>query len=338
MLPTKLDPAVGTASSSSVALIRDAAAPLPAATPASASASLPIATPASASASLPIATPASASASLPIAAPASASASLPSAAPTFTDWPPPSAVPTAPGVPAPVAYALSQPLVPATSRRLLLLAVAAVILTLAIATAALLAADPVELEAKLDPVQVGAHAVSSCDQLEALGGAWVFTTTTTGARRKERLGVRGFYRLEIEVEGCSARASMAKTGRTDRTAFDDHKIPRAEATLVQGTGTEAYGWTGAFVLRNEDGQGIDTQFALTLDGERLVGSWRQLGERWTSSGLYGVLEGQREGDPTTIRPDRSNQPCTVRCATPDDITLIDAPDEAAHAACLASCE
>lgn len=286
---------------------------------------------ASASASLPFAP-------LPSAAPASACASLPAAAPTSTDWPPPSAVPTAPGVPAPVAVALSLPLASTTSRRPLLLAAAGLGLACAIGGVAWLATRSVEPEPKLDPVQVGARALSSCAQLEALAGVWVFTTSTTGARRKERLGVRGFYRLEIDVEGCSARASMAKTGRTDRTVFDDHKIPRAEATLVQGTGAEAYGWTGAFVLRNEDGQGIDTQFALALDGERLVGSWRQLGERWTSSGLYGVLEGQREGDPTTIRPDRSNQPCAVRCATPDEIALIDAPDEAAHTACLASCE
>lgn len=289
------------ASSSAVALVRDAPAPLP-------------------------------------AAPAPASAPLPIAAPTSTEWPLPSAVPTAPGVPPPVAPGLSQPLAFTPSRRPLLLAAAGVILTVAIGTAAWLGTDATEPEPALDPIQVGARERSSCAQLEALAGAWVFTTTTTGARRKERLGVRGFYRLEIEVDGCSARASMAKTGRTDRKVFDDHKIPRAEATLSQGQGAEAYGWTGAFVLRNEDGQGIDTQFALALDGERLVGSWRQLGERWTSSGLYGVLEGQREGDPTTIVPDRSNQPCAVRCATPDDIAMIDAPDEATYAACLASCE
>mgnify|MGYP000659173119 CR=1 FL=1 len=176
------------------------------------------------------------------------------------------------------------------------------------------------------------------EQLAALAGSWVFTTATTGARRKERLGVRGFYQLQITVDGCTARASLAKTGRTDRTMFDDQKIPRAEATLARGEGIEAYGWAGTFVLRNEDGQGIDTRIVLAREGERLVGSWRQLGERWESSGLYGVLEGRRDGDPVAILPERGTQPCTVRCATPDDIAMLDAPDDAAHAACLASCE
>jgi hypothetical protein len=95
---------------------------------------------------------------------------------------------------------------------------------------------------------------------------------------------------------------------------------------------------GSFVLRNEDGEGIDTRFVFARDGERLVGSWRQLGERWASSGLYGVLEGRRDGDPVAIVPERSNQPCAVRCATPDDIALLDAPDDATYAACMASCE
>jgi hypothetical protein len=179
---------------------------------------------------------------------------------------------------------------------------------------------------------------SSCEELATLAGSWVFTTATTGARRKERLGVRGFYELQITVDGCAARASMAKTGRTDRKAFDQSKIPRAEGTLALGEGIEAYGWAGSFVLRNEDGQGIDTRFVFARDGERLVGSWRQLGERWTTSGLYGVIEGRREGDPLAILPERSSQPCPVRCATPEDIALIDVPNDTAHAQCLSSCE
>jgi hypothetical protein len=244
-----------------------------------------------------------------------------------------------PAVPTPLPAGLSQPLARPAGSRVLLLLVAATGVAVASGVAIWLAiAPPAETEAKLAPVDVGGGALSGCAQLEALAGSWVFTTVTTGARRTERLGVRGFYRLEIEVDGCTARATVAKTGRTDRKAFDDHKIPRAEATLTQGQGAEAYGWTGAFVLRNEDGQGIDTQFVFAPDAERLVGSWRQLGERWASSGLYGVLEGRREGDPTAILPERSNQPCAVRCATPEDIGRIDAPDEAAQAACLAECE
>lgn len=233
----------------------------------------------------------------------------------------------------------SQPLERPAGRRALWLLVAAVVVAAAVGVPLWLHEQPAAPAAELAPVEVHVGGQSSsCEQLAALAGTWVFTTATTGARRKERLGVRGFYQLQITVDGCTARASLAKTGRTDRTTFDDQKIPRAEATLARGEGLEAYGWAGTFVLRNEDGQGIDTRIVLAREGERLVGSWRQLGERWESSGLYGVLEGRRDGDPVAILPERSTQPCTVRCATPDDIAMLDAPDDAAHAACLASCE
>lgn len=224
-------------------------------------------------------------------------------------------------------------------RGALLVLGAAVSVAVAVGVTMWLTRAPAEPEAKLEPVEVGvAGGGSSCEQLAALAGSWVFTTATTGARRKERLGVRGFYQLQVTVDGCTARATLAKTGRTDRTMFDDDKIPRAEATLAQGEGFEAYGWAGTFVLRNEDGQGIDTRFVLALDGERLVGNWRQLGERWASSGLYGVLEGRRDGDPVAILPERSTQPCTVRCATPEDIAQLDAPSQPAYAACMTACK
>ncbi len=257
--------------------------------------------------------------------------------PAPTPAPPIVAAPMPMAVPATVPTGVSQAIRPA-SRRPLALALAGLGVAVAIGSIAWLSSDPAEPAVELDPVYVGARELSGCAQLESLAGSWVFSTATTGARRKERLGMRGFYELDITVDGCTATASMAKTGRTDRKVFDDHKIPRAEATLAQGQHAEAFGWTGAFELRNEDGQGIDTQFVLATDGERLVGSWRQLGERWERAGLYGVLEGRRAGDPIEIRPTRSEQPCTVRCATPEDIALIDAHDPVAHAACLASCE
>lgn len=272
------------------------------------------------------------SAGVPIAIPREslATSPLPSAAP-------PLAAPLAPAVPVHVPAGVSQP-ISRPGRRPALLLLAAVGLGGAIGAAVWLGQPTAEPEAKLAPVEVHTGKRSSCEDLAALAGSWVFTTATTGARRKERLGVRGFYELQLTVDGCTAHASMAKTGRTDRKAFDADKIPRAEATLVQGEGVEAYGFAGSFVLRNDDGQGIDTRFVLAREGERLVGHWRQLGERWATSGLYGVLEGRREGDPLAILPERSSQPCPVRCATPEDIALIDAPNDTAHAQCLASCE
>lgn len=278
-----------------------------------------------------------------VAAPAPVSnavpAPSPAPAPNFTPDPAPNFAPAPMSAAAPAAAprGLSQPIRPVSRRPLVFVALGLAV-AIAIAATVVLTNETAEPEAELDTLHIDARSMSACERLEALAGSWVFSTATTGARRKERLGMRGFYELDIAVDGCTATASMAKTGRTDRKVFDDHKIPRAEATLVQGQGAEAYGWTGPFELRNEDGQGIDTQFVLAIDGERMVGSWRQLGERWESSGLYGVLEGRREGDPIEIRPTRSEQPCTVRCATPEDIALIDTPDPEAHAACLASCQ
>jgi hypothetical protein len=275
-------------------------------------------------------------------APFSAAAAPPPSSPvaSFSTEPLPSRATTLPpGIPTPLPAGFSQPLGRPAGRSALLLLVAAAGVAVAAGVAYFsLDTPPAEPEAKLAPVEVYVGSQSTCDQLTALAGSWVFTTATTGARRKERLGVRGFYQLQITVDDCTAHASLAKTGRTDRMVFEDEKIPRAEATLAQGESFEAYGWAGTFVLRNEDGQGIDTRFVFALDGERLVGNWRQLGERWTVSGLYGVLEGRRDGDPVAILPERSTQPCAVRCATPEDIGQLDAPDQAAHAACLASCQ
>lgn len=266
----------------------------------------------------------------------SSTSTLPAAAAVH---PRPSTLP--PAVPIPLSDAFSQPLErPAGRRGGLVVLGAAVAAAAAVGVGLWLSRTPptAETAPELATVEVHVGAASSCEQLTALAGSWVFTTATTGARRKERLGVRGFYELQIVVDGCTAQATLAKTGRTDRTAFEDEKIPRAEAPLAQGEGFEAYGWSGTFGLRNEDGQGIDTRFVFALDGDRLVGSWRQLGERWTSSGLYGVLEGRRAGDPVAILPERATQPCPVRCATPDDIAQLDTPSQAAHAACMASCE
>ncbi len=267
-----------------------------------------------------------------------AAAAPPSPAPSF---PPPtlpsSAATLPPGVPTHVPSAFSQPLARPTSRRALLIGLGALAVAIGVGVwiSTTRTAEP---ETSAAPATVHVGGKSSCEELAALAGSWVFTTATTGARRKERLGVRGFYELEITVDGCSARATLAKTGRTDNTTFDADKIPRAEAVLAQGEGFDSYGWSGTFVMRNDDGQGIDTRFVFGRDGERLVGSWRQLGERWTSSGLYGVLEGRRDGDPVAILPERATQPCAVRCATPEDITQLDTPSQAAHAACMASCK
>lgn len=282
-------------------------------------------------------------------APASA-AMLPSAMPTLPAGAaaprtavrmPSSTTTLPPGVPTSVPASFSQPLERPAGRRsplVLLLALAVVGAAVGVGVYISLDGPASESETKLAPVEVQVGGVSSCEQLAALTGSWVFTTATTGARRKERLGVRGFYQVQITADGCTAQASIAKTGRTDRTVFEEGKIPRAEAELAQGEGFEGYGWAATFVLRNEDGQGIDTRFVFARDGDRLVGNWRQLGERWTSSGLYGVLEGRRDGDPVAILPERSTQPCAVRCATPEDIGQLDAPSQPAHVACMAACK
>jgi hypothetical protein len=335
------------ASASGVPLLRDSSASTPVSAAHSSASAVPVLRDALGSAPIsaafPSALPPSSTNTLPPHVPVppvpppvlpSSTSTLPAAAAVR---PRPSTLP--PAVPTPLTDAFSQPLERPASRRGLALFGVGVAVAVAVGVGLWLTqAPPTEPAPELAPLEVHVGAASSCEQLAALAGSWVFTTATTGARRKERLGVRGFYELQIVVDGCTAHATLAKTGRTDRKAFEDEKIPRAEATLSQGEGFEAYGWSGMFVLRNEGGQGIDTRFVFALDGERLVGSWRQLGERWTTSGLYGVIEGRRDGDPVAILPERATQPCPVRCATPDDITQLDTPSQAAHAACIASCQ
>jgi len=167
----------------------------------------------------------------------------------------------------------------------------------------------------------------------------MFTTLTTGARRQKRLGMRGFYELEVHVQDCEAEIDLVMIGRTAAKSYDESRRQHAAGPIHRGEGRHAFGYGGFFEPRNEAGQGISKRFTFAVDGDRLVGSWQQRGEWWTKSGQYGVLEGYREGDPRELRPRRTTMPCAIACAVPKDIAEADAPlDSAALQACRAACQ
>ncbi|MCA9653798.1 MAG: hypothetical protein H6712_12730 [Myxococcales bacterium] len=180
---------------------------------------------------------------------------------------------------------------------------------------------------------------SACPELEALAGSWVFTTFTTSARNKKRLGMRHYFELEIRVSDCEAEASLVNTGRHGAKVYEDDRKQHATATLARGEGARSFGYGALFEPRNAAGQGIPRQITFAVDGERLVGAWQEAGEHWERSGQLGVIEGRRRGDPREWRPHRDTMPCLVQCAVPKTIEEADAePDPAAIEACRAACE
>ncbi len=193
-----------------------------------------------------------------------------------------------------------------------------------------------------EPISIEAPSVEddrpSCTDVEALEGAWVFTTATTNARKEARIGMRGFFEMQVDVTDCKATASLVKIGRKGKPTFAEHKRPRATATLeADDYGLYAFGFGALFDLQNADGQGVPLRITFAREGEQLVGAWRQMGPRWDSSGMYGVLVGEREGDPRKLRVRRSEQPCTVQCAAPQSHAEIEQPDLDAIAACRSAC-
>ncbi|MEM9460483.1 MAG: hypothetical protein AAGF11_40315 [Myxococcota bacterium] len=199
-------------------------------------------------------------------------------------------------------------------------------------------ADP-EPTAEQTPISISARGLTppGCSDLQALAGSWVFTTATTNARNESRIGMRGFFELEITVKDCSAEATLTKVGRKGKPVFAEPKRPRASAQLTPGVGLYAFGFGGHFELKNEDGKGVPLRVTFAREGEQMVGAWRQVGERWESSGMYGVLVGEREGDPRKIRVKRREQPCAIQCAAPKDIAQVDEPDTTRIDACRSSC-
>lgn len=154
---------------------------------------------------------------------------------------------------------------------------------------------------------------SACDRLDVLSGTWAFTTEVTGARSDQKLGLRGFYRLEVDVQGCIASARLVKTGFGNRR-FSDEQLQRDERTLDPGQGAFAFGHGAVFALRDAAGNGPDQEFVFQATGDRLHGTWRQRGALWAKSRLHGYLEGSRDAEPRAMELQLSAQPCAVQCA------------------------
>lgn len=253
------------------------------------------------------------------------------------------AMPSA-GTPAAVPTpAVSEPLPrPGGSRGLLLPTLGgAALASVAVAAYFLFGRSKTDPEPKPEqtPISISARGLAppGCNDLEALAGSWVFATATTNARNESRVGMRGFFEVEITVKDCSAEATLTKVGRKGKPVFAEPKRPRASAQLTPGVGLYAFGFGGHFELKNEDGKGVPLRVTFAREGDQLVGAWRQVGERWESSGMYGVLVGEREGDPRKIRARRREQPCAIQCAAPQEIGQVDEPDAAQIDACRSSC-
>ena len=153
---------------------------------------------------------------------------------------------------------------------------------------------------------------SDCQRLEALTGTWRFRTEVIGAGELAPLGMHGFYELEVTMQGCTAHAEVTKKGYTGRR-YKKPRFQHGTAELSPRDDALGRGWGAVFDLRDPKGRGARQEFVFAVHRSRLVGTWRQRGERWDTSGRSGFLEGHKD---LSKRPSTSlaHQPCTVRCA------------------------
>ena len=176
--------------------------------------------------------------------------------------------------------------------------------------------------------------------LAELSGEWNFTTQVTAARSAKKLDIQGHYtaKIEVEIAGCTAQASLSKTGFTG-SKFPERAIQRASRSIVRGEGAFAFGFGGRFSLRDARAKGIDQQFFFTVRDDQLVGVWRQRGSEWDRNGLHGILIGTRATPSANLTPRMAKLPCGARCAiTCDALARDDADATTGMAECTAACE
>ena len=177
-----------------------------------------------------------------------------------------------------------------------------------------------------------------CEDLQPLAGKWSFTTRTTGAASVTKLDILGYFDMEVTVDGCDAKAVMARTGFTG-SKFAKRYIQEDDAILARPKGALGFSYGGLFSLRDSRGKGVDQEFFFTTAGDKLVGVWRKRGTQWAKAGLYGVLLGEREADSEAIDPTVSALSCPARCAVSCDLMPMEAPPEdPAFDACVAACD
>ena len=161
-------------------------------------------------------------------------------------------------------------------------------------------------------------ATADCQQLEALAGQWELTTEVVTSTNPAQLGIRGYFSLLVEVDGCTATAELTKLGYTGRW-FADDKLQRGKAKLVPGP---HFGFVGSFDLRDGNGRGGTQDVVLTVHEHRLAGTYRM-------PGRTGFLEGARDPG-RKILPTLDEQPCIARCAVACDLLRRDPADSTAR--------
>ena len=163
-----------------------------------------------------------------------------------------------------------------------------------------------------------------CEQLEPLAGKWEFTSEVVTSSNPAQLGMRGFYRLDVEVDGCAATAEVTKFGYTGRW-YKEKQVQHGSGTLEPAP---HFGFGGTFDLRSEFGRGGKQELVFSVEGNRLIGMY-------AAGPRAGFLEGARDPG-RRLLPALRKQPCISRCAMACNLPHRE-PTEATRAA-LQRCE
>jgi|GEM_PF-2038387 len=198
--------------------------------------------------------------------------------------------------------------------------------------------DPKVVAGTDGPEETPPPSTEGCEDLQLLAGKWSFTTRTTGSASITKLDLRGYFDLEVTVEGCEARAVMGRTGFTG-SKFAKRYIQEDDAILARPDGALSFSYGGLFALRDSRNKGVDQEFFFTTMGDKLVGVWRKRGTQWAKAGLYGILLGEREAESESIQPTVAAMSCEARCAVSCDLMPIETPPASeAFDSCVASCD
>jgi hypothetical protein len=156
--------------------------------------------------------------------------------------------------------------------------------------------------------------IPSCPDEALLAGRWRMTTTTVGASRRIR-GGSGRYRLEFTRPSCESWAVLEKTGY-DAKELTPEQAQHGRARLVPAGpwGDHAVEEARVTLERQDGGGAIDRAFRfIPIDGDTLVGEWREAGRDWDRNGLWGYFFARPDLSTYLEQSDAGDLPCALAC-------------------------
>jgi len=159
-----------------------------------------------------------------------------------------------------------------------------------------------------------------CRVAHALSGEWKLTTRVTTAKRRDGMGVTGYYDVRFVASACKLHAEVTKTGYASKV-FEAREIQRASpAVTIDVEESEAEPPGGArrarvdMMLHLASGiTTLDVRMMMSVEGDHLYGEWKYEGESWSIARMAGVLVARRGPNSYPELAHESDVSCDRRC-------------------------